>query len=73
MLVSASYTAWQVGSFLGTCKAKTFGKYLDTLGIKFGETEKLTKEESEALKKKSMAVVEKIAKMKRVRKGTVKQ
>jgi len=67
--VTASYTAFQVGRFLGTCKEKTFGKYLNLIGL--GEKEKLTKEESEIIKKKSMAVVERVKKMKRVKKGKI--
>lgn len=57
---------------MGTSKARSFGKYLDTIGLKYGESEKLTKEESELIKKKSMAVVEKISKMKRVKKGKIR-
>ena len=68
-LVCASYTAWQIGIQNGTCKIKSFDKYLNKLGIKYGKSEKLTKEESIMLKKKAMAVSERISKMKGLRKG----
>lgn len=66
----SAYSAWQIGRFLGTCKTKTFTKYLDVIGLNLDE-EKLTKEESEEIKKHSMSVVEKISKMNRVKKGSI--
>lgn len=63
MLIAASYAAWQQGAG----SKKTFGEYLDGLGLS-EKKPKLTKKQQKVIAIKSINTAKKILKMKAKRK-----